>query len=247
MSSNPPIGNGQSPSKGDRVKAKHISDLNEKIKRLSRSADVNQNIATKFIEIPFDISVKIKEGTSNPYQYQISVSRGLVVEKRPSADDGVDALIYWEASNALTDDEPTWFDIGHNESIFAVVTETNTGTIRPISSVELEVLSSSTISTAYIPGSQAGYYTYEIAKFTIVDERPVVDKFISGSHIFHEVTTTGWWGACEFLFTPGGGGGSPSRLIQTFENGILVSVSLDASYIDGTVETPGNVEWEVQP
>ena len=245
MESNISIPDNRDPRRGDRVKAEDVATIHDSIRRLRNRIKTVNLPALPIIEAPFIPSLRIKNGTTD--EYEISVSRGLVIEKRPSADDGVDALIYWEASNALTNDEPTWFDIGHNESIFAVVTETNSGTIRPISSVELEVLSSSTISTAYIPGSQAGYYTYEIAKFTIVDERPVVDKFISGSHIFHEVTTTGWWGACEFLFTPGGGGGSPSRLIQTFENGILVSVSLDASYIDGTVETPGNVEWEVQP
>lgn len=229
MNSNPPIGNGQSPNKGDRVKAKHISDLSEKIKRLSRSADVNQNIATKFIEIPFDVSVKIKEGTSNPYQFQISVSRGLVVEKRSSAHDGVDALIYWEASNALTDDEPTWFNIANNQSLFVKVTEVNTGTVRTISSVALEVAASSTISTAYIPAEQDGIYYYEVAAFTIVDGKPVIERGTAGSHIFHEVSITGIYGTYTWTFLDEVTGSESNGMSMEFANGILVASTVTVS------------------
>jgi len=247
MSSNLPIGNGMPPKKGDRVKAKHIADLAERIKRLSRRVNVDSHIATKYIDLPFDPSVRIKAGTSSPYEYQISAARGLVIEKVSTAADTVDSLLYWTPSNALTSGEPTWFNIADGQSLFVKVTEVNTGTVRVISSVILEVASSTTISTAYIPGVQDGVYYYELVKFSIVDDMPVIQKWIAGSHIFHEVVTAGWWGTCSFLFTPAGGGGSPSNLIQTFENGILVSVSIDGTNEDGTIDAPGAIEWEVQP
>ena len=190
MSSNPPIGNGQSPNKGDRVKAKHISDLNEKIKRLSRSADVNQNIATKFIEIPFDVSVKIKEGTSNPYQFQISVSRGLVVERQLSAGEAVDALIYHVPDNLLTTGEPTWFDIDDGESLYVKVLETSAGVVNGGVNLVLVVLPSTTESTNYITTIQAGEYYYKICEFEIVSEKPEITRFCAGSNIFHETGLT---------------------------------------------------------
>lgn len=74
---------------------------------------------------------------------------------------------------------------------------------------------------------------------------PVIEKWMAGSHIFHEVTDGGWWGTCSFLFTPAGGGGSPTNLIQTFQAGRLVSVSLDGVDQEGTVEVIGDAEWEI--
>lgn len=245
MSSNLPIGNGQNPNKGDRVRAKHIVNLDEKIKRLSRRVTINPQVAARFIDLPFDISVRIKEGTSDPYEYQISAARGIVAQKLSTAAEDVDALLYFEPSNALTDDLPTWFDIATNQSLFVVVTETNTGTARGIASVALQVAASTTESTAYIPAVQDGVYYYELVKFSIVDEMPVIEKWMAGSHIFHEVTDGGWWGTCSFLFTPAGGGGSPTNLIQTFQAGRLVSVSLDGVDQEGTVEVIGDAEWEI--
>jgi len=244
MESNIPIPDNRDPRRGDRVKAEDIASIHDSIRRLRNRVKTVRLPALPIIEAPFIPSLRIKDGTTD--EYQISVSRGLVIEKIATAGDGVDALIFWEPSNAITDDVPTWFDIAHNESIFAVVTETDSGTVRSIVSVALYVLPSSTISLAYIQGIQDGVYYYELAKLTIVDNKPILERFTSGSHIFHEVTTTGWWGTCSFLFTPGGGG-SPSNLIQTFENGLLVNVSLDGVTINGTVETPGDAEWEVQP
>lgn len=226
MSSNLPIGNGQNPSKGDRVRAKHIANLDEKIKRLSRRVTINPQVASKFIDLPFDTSVRIKTGTSDPYEYQISAARGIVVQKLATAAEDVDALLYFEPSNALTDDLPTWFDIATNQSLFVVVTETNTGTVRGIASVALQVAASTTQSTAYIPATQDGVYYYEVAKFTIVDEIPVIEKWIAGSHIFHEVINAGWWGELKFLFDDSAGGGSnDSTLFLTVEAGKITAVT----------------------
>jgi hypothetical protein len=232
---------------GDSITAKWANSMRTAIQAL-RDRKPRAEIQTKIARIaaPFTPTVKL-----NGAQWQISASRGLVIEKVSTADETVDALLYWTPSNALTGGLPTYFNINSGQSLFVKVTETNSGTVRVIASVVFEVAASSTISTAYIPGNpsalQDGVYYYEIAAFTVVDTKPVIERWAAASHIYHEVTTTGWWGTCSFLFTPAGGGGSPSNLIQTFENGILVSVSLDGVTIDGTVETRGDAEWEVQP
>ena len=224
MESNISIPDNRDPRRGDRVKADDIASIHDSIRRLRNRIKTVNLPALPIIEAPFIPSLRIKNGTTD--EYEISVSRGLVIEKRPSADDGVDALIYREASNALTDDVPTWIPIAHNESIFAVVTETNTGTIRPIFSVELEVLSSSTISTAYIPAEQYGIYYYEIAAFTVVDSKPVIERWAAASHIYHEVANGGWWGELQFLFDDSAGGGSnDSTLFLTIEAGKIMAVT----------------------
>lgn len=249
MSSNLPIGNGMPPQKGDRVKAKHIADLAERIKRLSRRVNVDSHIATKYIDLPFDPSVRIKAGTSSPYEYQISAARGLVIEKVSTAADTVDALLYWTPSNALTSGEPTWFNINSGQSLFVKVTEVNTGTVRVISSVILEVASSTTISTAYIPSVQDGIYYYEIAKFTIVDDMPVIQKWTTGNHIYHEVTTTGWWGTILNEFFTNITDSTPYTAIQEkFESGVLVEVKYQEpggslTTIAGTKDAPATVNF----
>jgi hypothetical protein len=227
MESNIPIPDNRDPRRGDRVKAEDIASIHDSIRRLRNRVKTVTLPALPIIEAPFIPSLRIKDGTTD--EYQISVSRGLVVEKVATAGDGVDALIFWEPSNALTDDVPTWFDIAHNESIFAVVTETNSGTVRSIFSVELEILSSSTISTAYIPGVQAGYYVYELAKLTIVDSKPILERFTSGSHIFHEVTTTGIYGTYTWTFLDEVTGSESNEMSMEFANGILVASTVTVS------------------
>ena len=238
MESNISIPDNRDPRRGDRVKADDIASIHDSIRRLRNRIKTVNLPALPIIEAPFIPSLRIKNGTTD--EYEISVSRGLVIEKRPSADDGVDALIYWEASNALTDDVPTWIPIAHNESIFAVVTETNTGTIRPIFSVELEVLSSSTISTAYIPAEQYGIYYYEIAAFTVVDSKPVIERWAAGSHIFHEVANGGWWGELQWNFYDiAGGGSNESHLVLTIEDGKIVNATGTNVTGDGTIASLG--------
>ena len=227
MESNISIPDNRDPRRGDRVKADDIASIHDSIRRLRNRIKTVNLPALPIIEAPFIPSLRIKNGTTD--EYEISVSRGLVIEKRPSADDGVDALIYWEASNALTDDVPTWIPIAHNESIFAVVTETNTGTIRPIFSVELEVLSSSTISTAYIPAEQDGIYYYEVAAFTIVDGKPVIERGTAGSHIFHEVSITGIYGTYTWTFLDEVTGSESNEMSMEFANGILVASTVTVS------------------
>ena len=238
MESNISIPDNRDPRRGDRVKADDIASIHDSIRRLRNRIKTVNLPALPIIEAPFIPSLRIKNGTTD--EYEISVSRGLVIEKRPSADDGVDALIYWEASNALTDDVPTWIPIAHNESIFAVVTETNTGTIRPIFSVELEVLSSSTISTAYIPAEQYGIYYYEIAAFTVVDSKPVIERWAAASHIYHEVANGGWWGELQWNFYDIAGGGSlESHLVLTIEDGKIVNATGTNVTGDGTIASLG--------
>lgn len=226
---------------GDSITAKWANSMRGAIQKL-RDRKPQQGKGSKTLRIlpPFNPSVKLV-GT----QWQISASRGLVVEKVATAAEGVDSLLYWTPSNALTSGLPTWFNISSGQSLFAVVTEENAGTVRVIADVSFQVATSSTISTAYIPGTQEGVYYYEIAKFTIVDTKPVIERWLAGSHIFHEVQDSGWWGTCSFLFTPAGGGGSPTNLIQTFKAGRLVSVSLDGVDQEGTVEVLGDAEWEI--
>jgi len=238
MESNIPIPDNRDPRRGDRVKAEDIASIHDSIRRLRNRVKTVRLPALPIIEAPFIPSLRIKDGTTD--EYQISVSRGLVVEKIATAGDGVDALIFWEPSNALTGDVPTWFDIANNESIFAVVTETNSGTVRSIFSVALDVLPSSTISLAYIPGVQDGVYYYELAKLTIVDGKPILERFTSGSHIFHEVANGGWWGELQFLFDDSAGGGSnDSTLFLTIEAGKIMAVTGSNVTGGGTADSLG--------
>jgi len=247
MESNIPIPDNRDPRRGDRVKAEDIASIHDSIRRLRNRVKTVRLPALPIIEAPFIPSLRIKDGTTD--EYQISVSRGLVVEKVATAAATVDALIFWEPSNALTDDVPTWFDIAHNESIFAVVTETNTGTVRTIVSVALDVLPSSTISLAYIPGVQDGVYYYELAKLTIVDSKPILERFTSGSHIYHEVTTTGWWGTIlEEFFTNITDSTPYTALQRKYENGLVVEVKYQEpggtlDVIDGTQDAPATVNF----
>lgn len=222
MSSNLPIGNGQNPNKGDRVRAKHIVNLDEKIKRLSRRVNIDTQVASKFVNLPFDPAIRIKEGTSSPYEYQISVSRGIVVERQLSAGTGVDALIYHEPDNALTDDLPTWFDIDDGESLFVKVPESSDGKVTAGATLVLVVAASTTESTNYIPSTQAGEYYYKICEFTIVDDFPVIERFVAGSHIYHE---TGLTHDMQFLTCEDPIYFTQTQLARlTFTSGRLVSV-----------------------
>lgn len=226
---------------GDSITAKWANSMRDAIQKL-RDRKPKEDVKTKVARTSAPFMPFIKKVGE---QWQISASRGIVIEKVSTAAEDVDALLYWTPSNALTDGLPTWFNISSGQSLFVVVTEENAGTVRVIANVSFSVMASSTISTAYIPDTQEGVYYYEIAKFTIVDAKPVIERWAAGSHIFHEVQDAGWWGTCSFLFTPAGGGGSTTNLIQTFKAGRLVSVSLDGVDQEGTVEVLGDAEWEI--
>jgi hypothetical protein len=238
MESNIPIPDNRDPHRGDRVKAEDIATIHDSIRRLRNRVKTVRLPALPIIDAPFIPSLRIKAGTTD--EYQISVSRGVVVEKVATAAATVDALIFWGASNALTGDLPTWFDIAHNESIFAVVTETNSGTVRSIADVTLDVLASSTVSLAYIPGVQDGVYYYELAKLTIVDSKPILERFVSGGHVFHEVENDGWWGELQWTFYDiAGGGSNESHLVLTIEGGKIVNVTGTAVTGAGTIYSLG--------
>jgi hypothetical protein len=175
---------------GDSITAKWANSMRGAIQALrDRKPQQGKNSKILKIPAPFNPSVKL-----NGAQWQISASRGLVIEKVATADENVDALLYWTPSNALTGGLPTYFNINSGQSLFVKVTETNSGTVRVIASVVFEVATSSTISTAYIPAEQGGIYYYEIAAFTVVDSKPVIERWAAGSHIFHEVTIAGIYG-----------------------------------------------------
>jgi hypothetical protein len=181
------------------------------------------------IPAPFNPSVKL-----NGAQWQISASRGLVIEKVATADENVDALLYWTPSNALTGGLPTYFNINSGQSLFVKVTETNSGTVRVIASVVFEVATSSTISTAYIPAEQGGIYYYEIAAFTVVDSNPVIERWAAGSHIFHEVSIAGIYGTYTWTFLDEVTGSESNEMSMEFANGILVSSTATSGFQTGS-------------
>jgi hypothetical protein len=176
------------------------------------------------IAAPFTPTVKL-----NGAQWQISASRGLVIEKVSTADETVDALLYWTPSNALTGGLPTYFNINSGQSLFVKVTETNSGTVRVIASVLLEVASSTTKSLAYIPGVQDGVYYYEIAAFTVVDTKPVIERWAAASHIYHEVTIAGIYGTYTWTFLDEVTGSESNEMSMEFANGILVASTVTVS------------------
>jgi hypothetical protein len=230
---------------GDPITARWANSIRSSIQKLrDRKPTVERQTKINRLSYPFEPSIRL-----NGEQWQISVARGLVVEKIATADEGDDALLYWEPSNILTAGLPTWFDIENNQSIFAVVTESNSGTVRVITSVVLEVAASDTLSLAYIPGVQDGVYYYELAKFIIVDGKPVIERYTSGSHIYHEVTTTGWWGTILNEFFVNNFDSSPYTALETkYENGIVVEVKYQEpggslTVVDGTRAAPGTVNF----
>jgi len=230
---------------GDATTARWANSIRDSIKKLrDRSPSISGSREPFRTPSPFQPSIRL-----NGEQWQISVARGLVVEKIATADEGDDALLYWEPSNILTAGLPTWFNIANNQSIFAVVTESDSGTVRVITSVVLEVAASDTLSLAYIPDVQDGVYYYELAKFTIVDGKPVIERFTSGSHIYHEVTTTGWWGTILNEFFVNITDSTPYTALETkYENGIVVEVKYQESggslvVVDGTRAAPGTVNY----
>jgi hypothetical protein len=158
----------------------------------------------------------------------------LVIEKVSTADESVDALLYWTPSNALTGGLPTYFNINSGQSLFVKVTETNSGTVRVIASVVFEVATSSTISTAYIPAEQDGIYYYEIAAFTVVDSNPVIERWAAGSHIFHEVSIAGIYGTYTWTFLDEVTGSESNEMSMEFANGILVSSTATSGFQTGS-------------
>ena len=221
---------------GDSITAKWANSMRTAIQAL-RDRKPRAEIQTKIARIsaPFTPTVKL-----NGTQWQISASRGLVIEKVSTADEAVDALLYWTPSNALTGGLPTYFNINSGQSLFVKVTETNSGTVRVIASVVFEVATSSTISTSYIPAEQDGIYYYEIAAFTVVDSKPVIERWAAGSHIFHEVANGGWWGELQWNFYDiAGGGSNESHLVLTIEDGKIVNATGTNVTGDGTIASLG--------
>jgi hypothetical protein len=152
-----------------------------------------------------------------------------VIEKVSTADEAVDALLYWTPSNALTGGLPTYFNINSGQSLFVKVTETHSGAVRVIASVVFEVAASSTISRAYIPEEQYGIYYYEIAAFTVVDSKPVIERWTAASHIFHEVVITGIYGTYTWTFLDEVTGSESNEMSMEFANGILVASTVTVS------------------
>lgn len=210
---------------GDSITAKWANSMRTAIQAL-RDRKPRAEIQTKIgrIAAPFTPTVKL-----NGAQWQISASRGLVIEKVSTADETVDALLYWTPSNALTGGLPTYFNINSGQSLFVKVTETNSGTVRVIASVLLEVASSTTKSLAYIPGVQDGVYYYEIAAFTVVDTKPVIERWAAASHIYHEVTIAGIYGTYTWTFLDEVTGSESNEMSMEFANGILVASTVTVS------------------
>ena len=221
---------------GDSITAKWANSMRTAIQALrDRKPRAEIQIKIARIESPFTPTVKL-----NGAQWQISASRGLVIEKVSTADESVDALLYWTPSNALTDGLPTYFNINSGQSLFVKVTETNSGTVRVIASVVFEVATSSQLSLAYIPGVQDGVYYYEIAAFTVVDSKPVIERWTAASHIFHEVANGGWWGELQWNFYDLAGGGSlESHLVLTIEDGKIVNATGTNVTGNGTIASLG--------
>jgi hypothetical protein len=222
---------------GDSITAKWANSMRTAIQAL-RDRKPRAEIQTKIARIsaPFTPTVKL-----NGTQWQISASRGLVIEKVSTADEAVDALLYWTPSNALTGGLPTYFNINSGQSLFVKVTETNSGTVRVIASVVLEVASSTTKSLAYIPGVQDGVYYYEIAAFTVVDSKPVIERWTAASHIFHEVVITGIYGTYTWTFLDEVTGSESNEMSMEFANGILVASTVTVSGFQtgsGTLDDP---------
>jgi hypothetical protein len=226
---------------GDSITAKWANSMRTAIQKLrDRKPQQGKNSKILKIAAPFNPSVKL-----NGAQWQISASRGLVIEKLSTADETVDALLYWTPSNALTGGLPTWFNINSGQSLFVKVTETNSGTVRVIASVVFEVAASSTISTAYIPGNpsalQDGVYYYEIAAFTVVDTKPVIERWAAASHIYHEVTIAGIYGTYTWTFLDEVTGSESNEMSMEFANGILVASTVTVSGFQtgsGTLDDP---------
>ena len=210
---------------GDSITAKWANSMRTAIQKLrDRKPQQGKNSKILKIAAPFNPSVKL-----NGAQWQISASRGLVIEKVSTADEAVDALLYWTPSNALTGGLPTYFNINSGQSLFVKVTETNSGTVRVIASVVFEVAASSTISRAYIPEEQYGIYYYEIAAFTVVDSKPVIERWTAASHIFHEVVITGIYGTYTWTFLDEVTGSESNEMSMEFANGILVASTVTVS------------------
>jgi hypothetical protein len=215
---------------GDSITAKWANSMRGAIQALrDRKPQQGKNSKILKIPAPFNPSVKL-----NGAQWQISASRGLVIEKVATADENVDALLYWTPSNALTGGLPTYFNINSGQSLFVKVTETNSGTVRVIASVVFEVATSSTISTAYIPAEQGGIYYYEIAAFTVVDSKPVIERWAAGSHIFHEVSIAGIYGTYTWTFLDEVTGSESNEMSMEFANGILVSSTATSGFQTGS-------------
>ena len=210
---------------GDSITAKWANSMRTAIQKLrDRKPQQGKNSKILKIAAPFNPSVKL-----NGAQWQISASRGLVIEKVSTADETVDALLYWTPSNALTGGLPTWFNINSGQSLFVKVTEANSGTVRVIASVILEVAASTTKSLAYIPDVQDGVYYYEIAAFTVVDTDPVIERWAAASHIYHEVVLAGIYGTYTWTFLDEVTGSESNEMSMEFANGILVASTVTIS------------------
>jgi len=103
---------------GDSITAKWANSMRTAIQAL-RDRKPRAEIQTKIARIsaPFTPTVKL-----NGTQWQISASRGLVIEKVSTADEAVDALLYWTPSNALTGGLPTYFNINSSQPLHLPLT-----------------------------------------------------------------------------------------------------------------------------
>ena len=203
---------------GDSITAKWANSMRTAIQKLrDRKPQQGKGSKTQRILPPFFPSVKL-EGS----QWQISASRGLVVERILTAGEDVNAIIYHEPNNALTDGKSTYFNINAGESLFVKVLETDNGGIRGGVDLVLTVLPTSTISYNFIAGTQGAEYYYRICDFYIEDGKPKLEKYIAGSHIYHE---TGLNHDIQFMTCEDPVNYTQTQLGRlTFTSGRLVSV-----------------------
>jgi hypothetical protein len=177
--------NPQSPSRGDRVKAKDIQHLAAQVKRLSRTG--RENYVGAFYRAPDSpFAPKLRGKKDDPQAYEIALSKGYVIERR--IPDG-QALIYHFPTGIVDDeDKAIYHDISDGQAIYIKVLVKKDGTIEEEPTVlvgEDELAGAHYKPKIFDFDGADGEHNYKIAVFEIVDSKPRLKLYGAGDNIDH--------------------------------------------------------------
>lgn len=174
---------------------------------------------------PFEVSIRQNEDGD----WECATARGLVVGRYNVGHKEINTQI--PTGTTTLDGTTTWKLIADGESVFVKVkVDPDGGWMLEVPTIEvLDTLTTDPSGTAGL----AGYVFYELMRFTIVDDLPVVVPYCAGSHIYH--TPFGWCGDIVIESTDG------KNALLRFSGGDLQKVRSGEDWITGTKDAPGTV------
>lgn len=166
--------------------------------------------------------------------YSVTVDRGVIFEHLSTAGLGENSLIIHECNNHFDGADLRKFTITVDQAVYVVFSETPSGQIDPLSSIQIQVGANDLDSFNFVPSTspappaQSAIYRYKIAELVSVDSTVRLKRYLAGSNIFKQSGLTADFRltACQEYDISGNPIGTPIQLGRLiFVSGVLVKIN----------------------